>query len=275
MMSDSVQSIERAFAILDILGNADYHLGVSHIAELSNLPISTTYRLLATLHQLGYVEKNTETNKYTLGVRLLHLRGAVIERLNLGEKAMPVMKDLMRQINETVHLAVLDKGEVVYIERVEGLGTQGMYTRIGKRAPAHCTALGKVLLAYLPEEIWYEDVIERHCLKRFSPTTITTLETLRTELQSICARGYAIDNGESGEPVRCVAAPVRDYTGSVVAAVSISGPQTHITPDRVEKLGQAVCRAVSLISRQLGYFEGSESESTNAPPKKPYTQRYR
>jgi DNA-binding IclR family transcriptional regulator len=260
-MSNSVQSIERAFTILDILGNADHHLGISHIAEMSGLPLSTTYRLLSTLHQLGYVEKNPETNKYTLGVRLLHLRGAVIERLNLGEKAMPIMKDLMRQVNETVHLAVLDKGEVVYIERVEGLSTQGMYTRIGKRVPAHCTALGKVLLAHLPEETWYEDVIRRHGLKRFSPTTITTLEALQAELQHTRDRGYAIDNGEAGEPVRCVAAPVRDYTGSVVAAVSISGPQTRITPDRVDELGQKVRRAVRLLSRQMGYFEDGEMAS--------------
>lgn len=262
-MLKTVQSVERAFAILDILGNADYHLGISHIAEKCNLPLSTTSRLLSTLQQLGYVEKNPETSKYTLGVRLLQLRGAVIERLNLGEKAMPIMKDLMKRVDETVHLAVLDEGEIVYIERVEGLSTQGMYTRIGKRAPAHSTALGKVLLAHLPEELWYTDVVERRGLKRFSSTTITDLEALRAELQQTRDRGYAIDNGESGEPVRCVAAPVYDYTGSVVAAVSISGPQSRITPDHVEELGQIVRRAVGLISRTLGYFEGDDPSRSN------------
>lgn len=261
-MSKSVQSLERAFVILDILGNADCHLGISHIAELSKLPISTTYRLLSTLHQLGYVEKNPETNKYTLGIRLLQLRGVVIERLNLGEKAMPIMKDLMNVVNETVHLAVLNEGEIVYIERVEGLSTRGMYTRIGKRAPAHSTALGKALIAHLPESVWYRDVVDRHGLKRFSSTTITTVDELREELEATRRRGYAIDNGETGEPVRCVAAPVRDYTGRTVAALSISGPQTRIKPNRVSELGEAVIRAVKSISRQLGYFDTEHTSTT-------------
>lgn len=254
-MSKSVQSVERAFAILELLGNADYHLGISDIAEKSELPLATVHRLLSTLIQLGYVEQNPETNKYTLGVRVLQMRGAAIGHLSLGVHAMPVMKALMNRVNETVHLAVLNKGEIVYIERVEGLHTQGMYTRIGKRAPAHCTALGKVMLAYLPEQIWYDDVVHHHGLKRFSPTTITTPEALMQELCSIRERGYAIDNGETGELVRCVAAPIRDYTGSVVAALSISGPQARVTMARIPELSEAVRWASRAISQKLGHFE--------------------
>lgn len=254
-MSKSVQSVERAFAILELLGNADYHLGISDIAEKSDLPLATAHRLLATLMQLGYVEQNPETNKYTLGVRVLQMRGAAIGHLSLGVHAMPIMKTLMNRVNETVHLAVLNKGEIVYIERVEGLHTQGMYTRIGKRAPAHCTALGKVMLAHLPEHLWYDDVVHRHGLKRFSPTTITTPEALTQELSCIRAQGYAIDNGETGEQVRCVAAPIYDYTGTVVAAVSISGPQVRVTPSRVPELSEAIRWASRAISQKLGHFD--------------------
>ncbi len=232
-MSRSVQSVERALGILELLGNADFHLGISEVADESELPLSTTYRLLATLMDLGYVEQNPETNKYTLGVRVLQLRGAVIGHLTLGVHAMPVMKSLMNRVNETVHLAILNQGEVVYIERVEGLKTQGMYTRIGKRAPAHCTALGKVMLAYTPQYTWYDDVIMRHGLRRYSPTTITTEAGLQSELERIREHGYAVDNGETGEAVRCIAGPIRDYTGGVVAAISISGPQTQVTVVRV------------------------------------------
>lgn len=252
-MTKAVQTIERAFKIIEILGNADYYLGISEIAQRSDLPLATTHRLLATLLKLGYVEQNPETNKYTLGVHILQLRGAVIEQLNLGIQAMPIMKMLMDRVGETVHLAVLNEGEIVYIERVEGLRTQGMYTRIGKRAPAHCTALGKVMLSNLPEEIWYEDVVNRRGLRSFSETTITSVNVLRQELQRTRERGYAIDNGETGERVRCVAAPIRDYTGQVVAALSISGPQTQITADRVPDLGQSVRKAADMISNKLGF----------------------
>lgn len=257
-MSGSVQSVERALAILELLGNADIHLGISEIAQSSKLPPSTAHRMLATLMELGYVEQNPETSKYTLGVRILQLRGAVIGHLTLGVHAMPVMKLLMNRVNETVHLAILNKGEIVYIERVEGLKTQGMYTRIGKRAPAHCTALGKVMLAFTPQHLWYEQVVRRNGLKRFSATTITTEDALFAELQRIYKLGYAVDNGETGEAVRCVAGPIHDYTGSVVAALSISGPQTQVTPGRVPELGAAVLAACQAISEKLGYKAGHE-----------------
>lgn len=252
-MKKNVQTIERAFDVIELLGNADHHLGISEIAHRSELPLATTHRLLATLRRLGYVEQNPETSKYTLGVRILQLRGAVIEQLNLGVQAMPIMKMLMNRVEETVHLAVFNEGEIVYIERVEGLRTQGMYTRIGKRAPAHCTALGKVLLANMPEHIWFDDVVHRHGLKSFSETTITSIDTLQHELEHTRKRGYAIDNGETGECVRCVAAPIQDYTGQVVAAISISGPQSQVTVDRVEELGESICWAADLISQKLGF----------------------
>ena len=247
-------SVKRTFMLLELLGNADQGLGVSTLAQQSQLPVGTTHRLLNTLKQLGYVEQDRETHKYTLGLRFLNLRGAIINQLNLAAVAMPVMKELMQRVNETVHLAVFNEGEIVYIERVEGLQTQGMYTRIGKRAPAHSTALGKTMLAYMPEAVVHQ-VVERRGLPRFSPTTITTLPELARELEAIRLRGYALDNGETGEPVRCVAAPVRDYTGQVIAAISISGPQERMHPSRDAELGEAVCRAAKLISARLGYFQ--------------------
>lgn len=253
-MTKAVQTLERAFNIIEIMGNADYHLGISEISERSKLPLATTHRIISTLVKLGYVEQNPETNKYTLGVRILQLRGAVISQLNLGVVAMPIMKMLMNRVEETVHLAVYNEGEIVYIERVEGLRTQGMYTRIGKRAPAHCTALGKVLLSHLAETLWFDDVVNQHGLKAYSDTTITTVDELKLELQRTKERGYAVDNGETGEKVRCVAAPIHDYTGQAVAAISVSGPQTQVTKDRVTSLGESVCRAAELISAKLGFI---------------------
>jgi len=251
--SQSVQSIVRAFTVLELLGQSDQHLGVTDIAQKSGLPLTTVHRLLHTLTRLGYVERNIDTHKYTLGVRMLHLRGAVIDQVNLGVQSISVMKSLMRRVNETVHLAVLSEGEIMYIERVEGLQTQGMYTRIGKRVPAHCTALGKVMLAYSPDHVW-QDMIARHGLPRLSETTITTEAELLAELERIRQRGYATDEGETGEKVRCIARPIRNYRSDVVAALSVSGPEEQMHPGRDKEVSEALRWAAELISARLGYI---------------------
>ncbi|MFO7321854.1 MAG: IclR family transcriptional regulator [Chloroflexota bacterium] len=252
-MVAGVQSVERAFRLLELLGSADDFLAISDLARMSGLPLGTTHRLLDTLVQLEYVERDPHSRRYTLGLKTLQLRGAVIGHMNLGMQAMPVMKALMQQVNETVHLAVLNDGEIVYIDRIEGLHTQGMYTRIGKRAPAHCTALGKVLLAFLPQDGWRE-VVSRRGLRRFTPHTITSVEELERELATIRERQFAIDDEEVEIGVRCVAAPVRDYSGEVVAAVSISGPISRVFPERDRELAEAICWAGRLISAKLGYL---------------------
>ncbi|MCC7450034.1 MAG: IclR family transcriptional regulator [Anaerolineae bacterium] len=254
-MSEPVQSIERAFTLLELLGNADQCLGISELAERSQLPLGTTHRLLNTLLRLQYVEQDPDTHKYMLGLRMLHMRGAVIGQLNLAVLAMPVMKALMHQVDETVHLAVLNDGEIVYIERVEGARTHGMYTRIGKRWYAHCTALGKVMLAHMSDSVWRQVVAQRG-LPRLSPKTITAPDAFEQELHRIRQRGYAIDDSEGGEAVRCVAAPIRDYRGDVIAAISISGPEKQVHPGRDAELSEAVCRAAKLISARLGYVDG-------------------
>lgn len=251
-MDPIVQSVGRAFALLELLAQSNNGRSVSELAALSKLPLGTTHRLLNTLVHLGYVEQNPETRLYELGLRFMHLRGALIRRLNLAEQAMPQMKALMRRVNETVHLAVLDGAEIVYLDRVEGLQTVGMYTQIGKRAPAHATALGKAMLAFMPEEVW-RGIVEERGLPRYSPTTITTVEAFEAELECIRQRGYAIDNSETGENVRCVAAPIYDYTGQVIAAASISGPADRMRPDRDPFLGEMVCETCRTISASLGY----------------------
>ncbi|MBN1966130.1 MAG: IclR family transcriptional regulator [Anaerolineae bacterium] len=252
-MSKGVQSVERAFALLELLGGAVESMGLSELALHSDLPMGTVHRLLNTMVSLGYVEQDHETRKYALGIRLLHLRGAVTSRLNLGAHAMPIMKSLMRRVNETVHLAVLNQGEVVYIDRVEGFQTLGMYTQIGKRAPVHCTALGKVLLAHAAEDV-LRQAVERHGLPRHTAKTLTEVEALRADLACIRERGYALDDEESEYGVRCVAAPVRDYRGNVIAAVSISGPAARVRPERDPELGAEVCWAAQRISEGLGYI---------------------
>ena len=258
-MSGGVTSVERVFTLLELLGAGDESLGISELARRSELPVGTVHRLLATLNQLGYVEQDLETRKYALGIRFLHLRGAVAKRLKLGEQAMPIMKALMRRVNETVHLAVLSEGEIVYIDRIEGFQTQNMYTQIGKRGPAHCTALGKTLLAYLPEAA-VDQVIATRGLTGYTFRTLTTAAALKQDLSLIRQRGYAVDDLESDISVRCLAAPIRDYGGRVVAALSISGPASHIRPERDAELVKEVSWAAHQISAGLGYLDSKNME---------------
>jgi len=254
-MPNSVQSVERAFCLLELLGQADNFVAISDLAERSGLSLGTTHRLLETLIALQYAERDPVSRKYTLGLRVLELQGAVIGHTNLSIQAMPVMKALMQRVNETVHLAVLNDGEIVYIDRIEGLQTQGMYTRIGKRAPVHCTALGKVMLAYLSGPEWRQIVAKRG-LEAVTKNTITSIHVLADELRKTQARGYAIDNEEVELGVRCLAVPLRDFTGNVVAALSISGPNSRVRPSREDELSRAACWAGRLISTKLGYLAG-------------------
>lgn len=252
-MGESVKSIERAFLLLELLGAGDESLGITELAQRSELPVGTVHRLLKTLNQLGYVEQDLESRKYALGIRVLHLRGMVARRMQLGEQAMPLMKSLMRKVNETVHLAVLSEGEIVYIDRIEGFQTVNMYTQIGKRAPVHCTALGKAMIAYLPESS-LEHIVDKHGLPAKTPKTLTTLQHLKRELATVRRQGYAVDDEEVEENVRCLAAPIRDYDGRVVAAISVSGPKLRMRPDRDAELSQTVCWAANQISVGLGYL---------------------
>lgn len=252
-MTSAVQSVERAFRLLELLGKADNFIAISDLAGQSGLSLGTTHRLLETLIALQYVERDPTSRKYTLGLRVLQLRGAVIGHMNLSIQAMPVMKALMQRVNETVHLAVLNDGEIVYIDRIEGLHTQGMYTRIGKRAPAHCTALGKIMLAYLPENEWRQ-IVTDHGLPAFTSHTITSADALAVELHKAREHGFVFDNEEVEIGIRCIAAPLRDYSGAVVAALSISGPIGRMRPNRDAELSEAACWASQLISTKLGYL---------------------
>jgi DNA-binding IclR family transcriptional regulator len=188
---------------------------------------------------------------------MLNLHGSVLRNMHLGIQAMPVMKAIMARVEETVHLAVLHQGEVLYIDRVEGLHTPpSMYTHIGKRVPAHCTALGKAMLAHQPGEIVAE-ILARRGMRQMTAKTVTTPGALEQELERTRQRGYAIDDEEIEDGIRCIAAPIRDYTDGVCAAVSISGPKPRVRTDREAELSKSVIWAASLISTKLGYL-GSE-----------------
>ncbi len=247
-----VQVLDRALDILETLAGDDEPVRLVDLASRLGLHKSTVHRLVATLARRRYVERDRNTGHYRLGLKVFELGSWFFNRMELRQEARPHMQELVDQTLETAHLGVLDEGQVIYIEKVESPQRVRMYSELGKRAPAHCTGMGKVLLAHLPEEE-LDGLISLRGLKRFTSNTITDPEQLKDHLARVRAQGFAIDDTEHEEAIRCVAAPVRNYRNEVVAALSISGPASRLSRERLAQLADLVRAAALRISRRLGY----------------------
>ena len=249
-----VQSVERVFNILEVMAVEGAPITVTELAEKVKLKISTVHRLLSTLMHRGYVEQEDD-NKYRLGLKLMEIGNAVLYYSDIRSMARPYLEELMERCNETVNLAILDDVNVVYIDQVESknLIIVKMLAQVGNRGPVHCTSSGKALLAYLPPEK-LEETITRLDLVKYTNETITDLDNLRKELKRVREDGYAVDWGEREEHVRCIAAPIFNYEGRVIASVSISGPSTRITTYYMKnELVDLIRDTAKRISGKMGY----------------------
>ena len=247
-----IQSIERAVAILNAFSAEQPELGVTEIAAQLGLHKSTVHRFLVNLEAGGLVERNPRSSRYRLGLRIFELGGLVLQQMNLWDEALPFLEGLVHESGETGHLAVLDGGEAIYIEKVEARRALRIPSAIGRGYPAHATSLGKVLLAHAPvEEI--EAVIADHGLARCTPQTITDPARLRDELAWVRRQGYAVDNEEYEEGVGCVGAPVFDHAGEIVGALSISSPAARLHRIGTPELGELVGRHAAALSAELGH----------------------
>jgi IclR family acetate operon transcriptional repressor len=268
-----IQAIERAVAILNAFSAERPELGVTELADLLGLHKSTVHRFLVNLETAGLVERNSRTARYRLGLRIFELGGLVLQQMNLWDEALPFLEGLVRDSGETGHLAVLDGGEAIYIEKVEARRALRIPSAMGRGYPAHATSLGKVLLAHLPgEEL--EAVIAERGLARYTPRTIITRGALEAELARIRRDGFAVDREEYDEGLVCIGAPISDHTGHVVAALGIGGPGTRVTPARLEELGALVMAAAGGLSRRLGAhqseaFAAAALRVRTAPPDGP------
>lgn len=248
---DRVKSLGRAVRILQCFSIREPRLSLSEIARRVGLPASTTHRILATLRGAGFVQQDGERDHYRLGLKLLELGSVVLATMELHREAAPFVEALARESGETVHLGVFDGSQVVSIEKMDSAHGLAMNVTIGKGAPAYCTGVGKALLAFQPDT-----VVDRVCrlgLRRHTAQTITEPGRLARELARVRRLGYAVDNGEHEEGVRCVAAPVRSYTGTVIASLSVSGPAMRITPEAIPRLAERVKEVAAKLSAQLGY----------------------
>jgi DNA-binding IclR family transcriptional regulator len=255
----SVQSLERAILILETLSAQLEWVSLKDLATAVNLHPSTVYRMVATFTEHGYIEKNPETGRYRLGMKIIELGSQLLGNMELRTEAQPFLHRLMKEIQETIHLGILDDGFVIYIEKLEPIDMTKMYSQIGKRSPVHCTGLGKVLLAYQSDEK-IDFIVHKRGLKQYTEITITTEQELWTEINKIRARGYAIDNGEHEPFVRCVAAPIYDYRGKAVAAISVTVPALRFVPNYANKLTSLVLETCAEISQSIGYVAKAHTQ---------------
>lgn len=249
----TLSTLDKGLRILELLAEDEARRGLTltEIGRALGMHRSTLFRFLATLRARGYLDRDPVSDRYRLGARVLTLSGAFLDALDIRDVARPALHSLCDETQELVHLATLDHDEVVTIERIEGRQPVSLQTGIGERRPAYCTASGKAILAYLPG-----DELERILalgMPAYTARTITSPARMREHLAQVRARGYAVDDEERIEGVRCVAAPVFGHDGEIVAAVSVAAPAHRAPDDRIDELGRQSRLAAEMVSRRLGY----------------------
>lgn len=250
--AEGLKSLRKAIRVLECFSLLEPRLPLTDIARRVGLPLSTTHRILTTLRAVGLVEQEGDRDLYRLGLKLLELGSMVLANMEVHREALPYIEELVRETGETVHLGVFDGSQVVSIEKIDSPHGLASNVTIGKSAPAYCTGVGKALLAYQSDS-----TVERVCdlgLQKYTRQTITDPGKLRRELDRVRAQGYAVDNMEHQPDVRCVAAPIRDHSGQVIASLSVSGPATRMTKDRVAPLAFRVREVAAKLSARLGYI---------------------
>ncbi len=251
----TIQSLERGLRILEFVGRRGPGVSMAEIARDAGLHTSTAFHLLRTLVLLGYVIQDDVTRQYRLGPRLLQVAAAAWGEAQLGEAAAPFLAEMARETGESSHLAVFDRGEAVMLQKVDGDAPVRLAERVGYPRPAYCTAIGKVLLAWLDEHERAAYLAQTRLEPR-TPKTITAAGALEAELARVREQGDAFDDEEYTQGIRCIAAPVRNFTGRIVAAVGLSGPVWRISLDRVGALTEVVRATAARLSAHLGQVEG-------------------
>jgi IclR family transcriptional regulator, KDG regulon repressor len=246
-----VRSVQKAVRVLGLLSEKP-GLTISQISQTLSLPKSSTHDILVTLEAEDIIYKETTTAGYHLGMRLFELGNRALGDLEIRKISTQFLQNLNAELDETVHLTVVDNDEVLYIECFESTKRLRTYSVIGVRAPLHNTAVGKAIMAFLPDEE-IDRIVADKGLEKSTEQTITDPQELKKELAATVRRGYSIDNSEHEDGIRCVGAPIRSHTGAVIGAISVSGPTQRVTMGKVPQMAIMVARTANEISQRLGY----------------------
>lgn len=250
----NVRAVERALQILNCFDNQSLALGVTEIARAVGLHKATAHRIVSTLVSFGYLERAADGQKYRLGLRLIDLGFLVVRRMDLRREALPYMNQLARRWGEACDLSVFNNDEVFYVEMIPSLHALTIAASVGRRLPFHATASGKLFLANLEPD--HVDALLKKPLERHTANTITNVGELRTQLEIIRERGYAVDDEELENGIRSVAAPVRDHQGKMIAAISLPSPASRMTLERIPEIARDLIETTRTISRRMGWQPG-------------------
>lgn len=247
------QSVLKALDVLECLASAEQPLSAQEVAQQCSLSRPTAYRYLITLLTRDYVTNDEDDRYYQIGPKVLGLGKSFLDRLDLPELARTNMRELGRVSQETVHLAILDGTEILYVAKVDGPQSVRMYSAIGTRNPLYCTAMGKAILAFLPPEK-RTALLDQTTLAPRTANTITDRTAMDQHLELVRSQGFAIDDVEFEEGIRCLGAPLFNHIGQVTAAISVSGPAYRLSNSRLQELSGQVVETSEAISSKLGYL---------------------
>ena len=254
MSGNSIKSIMKACRVIDLLAASPKALSLGELAKETGLAKSTLHGILSTLVDSGYVQQMSENGHYQLSVRLFEIGSSISNKWNERQVASPYMQRILEQTGETVHMAVLSDGQVLYINKQESSRSIQIVTANGVKLPAHCTGVGKVLLSGLTDaEVRH--ICKKHGMPRFTQTTRTDLHALMVELEDIRAKGYATDEQEFMDGLCCIAVPIFNHDGQVTAALSISGPLSRMKGEDFIFNRNCLLTASQAISEELGYHK--------------------
>jgi len=247
-----VQSLARAFRILEEVARSRDGIGLAELSRKVGLHNSTTFHLVKTMVFLGYIRQIRDDKRYRIGRPLFVLAANALDEIEMVSLAMPVLEDLSRDTGESGHFAVPMGDSVVVIARTSGPGAFQLIERVGVVRPAHCTALGKVILAALkPDQL--DNFLMRADLTAVTPNSLTDADMLKKNLEDVRQSGIAFDDGEFNPEVRCIAVPVRDFTGQIIGAIGISGPVWRLSIQALQGRAQTVQAAARRLSAEFGY----------------------
>jgi IclR family KDG regulon transcriptional repressor len=247
-----VNSVDRALVILEYLGTQTKEIGVRELGQAIGLSKSSVHRILQTLRARGFVKWNPDNARYSLGMRAFEVGCGILRSMEAHAIAKPHLEQLVNALGETAFLGVIDDAEMVYIDKIDGRRSVRMYADIGARRPLHCTGIGKALLAHL-ERSEIDRILAAKPLVRYTKNTITDPDLLRQELEKVRRQGYAEDNEEIEEGLYCVGAPLFNYSGRPVAAISVAVPKIGAQNVQKDRIIKNVVQAAQEISAKLGY----------------------
>ncbi len=248
----NVQSIQRAFNILEVLATERDGMGVTQLGEKLDLHKSTVHRLLNTMMSLGYIDKKPVTGVYCLGMKFVELASLYLGSVELKAEANYYIREYIDRIGLPIQMAILTEGEALFIEKVEQANSIRVYAEIGRRVPLHCSSVGKALLFdYNPDEI--ADLLKDKVLKKYTKHTITSVEEFIADVKESRERGWSYNKGEFEADVKAVAAPIYDYRGMIIAAIGAPYRETKTSSWQPEDIAEQVCELARLISKRMGF----------------------